>query len=61
MRRGLGTGMAANGVPVDTVAHGFGAVKGRKLQNSIYPQICKACAVVLLISTHWEVAYDQSP
>lgn len=60
MRRGLGTGMAANGVPVDTVAQVLGH-KGTKLQNSIYPQICKACAVVLLISTHWEVAYDQSP
>ena len=56
MRRGLGTGMAANGVPVDTVAQVLGH-KGTKATK----QICKACAVVLLISTHWEVAYDQSP
>ena len=60
MRRGLGTGMAANGVPVDTVAQVLGHKETKATKQYISTDL-QACAVVLLISTHWEVAYDQSP
>ena len=47
MRRGLGTGMAANGVPVDTVAQVLGhkGTKATKQYISTYLQSLRCCTL----------------